>query len=96
MNHKGRIKKALKPSQRESITEFSDRFGYELGYEEKEKRRHIVNAVLIAAGVLALIGTGYFITDLLIKITEQPYVPQAYIFNMENGIKWISSLIIHA
>jgi hypothetical protein len=73
MTHKGRIKKALKPSQRESITEFSDRFGYELGYEEKEKRKRIIMAILIAAGVMALIGTGYFLTDLLIKFTELPY-----------------------
>jgi hypothetical protein len=73
MTHKGRIKKALKPSQRESITEFSDRFGYELGYEEKEKRKRIITAILIAAGVMALIGTGYFLTDLLIKFTELPY-----------------------
>ncbi len=70
---KKRIEKALKPSQRESVTEFSDRFGSELSYEEKKKRRRIVNVILIVFGVMALITFGYFVTDVLIKITEMPY-----------------------
>lgn len=69
---KGKIKKALKPSQRESITEFSDRFGSEPGYEEKEKKKRIISIVLIVAGILLLIAAGYFFTDVLLKITEQP------------------------
>lgn len=68
----GKIEKTLKPSQRKSITDFSDRFGEGPSYEEKERNRKIISAVLITAGVLALIGTGYFITDVLIKITELP------------------------
>lgn len=72
MIQKGKIKKALKPSQRESITEFSDRFGSEPGYEEKQKKKRIISVILIAAGVLLLIAAGYFLTDVLIRITEQP------------------------
>ncbi|MBQ7122702.1 MAG: hypothetical protein IJO03_10625 [Clostridia bacterium] len=68
----GKIEKTLKPSQRKSITDFSDRFGEGPSYEEKARNRKIISAVLITAGVLALIGTGYFVTDVLIKITELP------------------------
>jgi hypothetical protein len=70
----GKIEKTLKPSQRKSITDFSDRFGEGPSYEERVRSKKIVSAILIAAGLLALIGVGYFITDLLIKITEIPYV----------------------
>ena len=39
------------------------------------RAKRIVSAVLLAAGILALIGTGYFLTDVLVKITEIPYQP---------------------
>ena len=39
--NKGVIAKALKPSQRESITEFSTHFGSEPSYEETVKKRKI-------------------------------------------------------
>lgn len=68
----GKIEKTLKPSQRKSITDFSDRFGEGPSYEERVRSKKILSAILVAAGVLALIGTGYFITDVLIKITELP------------------------
>lgn len=70
----GKIEKTLKPSQRKSITDFSDRFGEGPSYEERVRSRKIVSAVLIAAGLLALVGTGYFITDVLLKITELPLI----------------------
>lgn len=70
----GKIEKTLKPSQRKSITDFSDRFGEGPSYEERVRTKKIVSAVLIAAGLLALVGTGYFIADLLIKITELPLI----------------------
>lgn len=70
----GKIEKTLKPSQRKSITDFSGRFGEGPSYEERVRSKKIVSAILIAAGLLALIGVGYFATDLLIKITEIPYV----------------------
>ncbi|MBO5859924.1 MAG: hypothetical protein J6R20_09145 [Clostridia bacterium] len=72
-NKKGVIEKALKPSQRESITEFSAHFGSEPSYEETVKKRRIINGFLIALGIIALITISYFVTDLLVRITELPY-----------------------
>lgn len=74
-NQKGKIEKALKPSQRESITEFSTRFGSEPSYEERVKKRKIINTVLFVICFLFLVAVGYFVTDILIKITELPYQP---------------------
>ncbi len=71
----GKIEKTLKPSQRKSITDFSARFGEGPSYEERVRSKKIVSGVLIAAGLLALMGTGYFVTDVLIGITELPYIP---------------------
>ena len=71
--NKGVIEKALKPSQRESITEFSAHFGSEPSYEEKVKKRKIINAVLTALGIAALVAAGFFLTDVLVRITEIPY-----------------------
>ena len=71
--NKGVIEKALKPSQRESITEFSAHFGSEPSYEEKVKKRRIINIILIVLGIMALIAVGYFVTDVLVRITEMPY-----------------------
>lgn len=73
-NQKGKIEKALKPSQRESITEFSTRFGSEPSYEERVKKRKIINIVLFVLCFMLLVAVGYFVTDVLIKITELPYV----------------------
>lgn len=70
----GKIEKTLKPSQRKSITDFSDRFGEGPSYEERVRSKKIISAIFVAAGILALIGTGYFITDVLIKITELPII----------------------
>lgn len=75
MIKKGKIEKSLKPSDRKSITDFSARFGTGPTYEERVMAKRIVSAVLITAGILALIGTGYFATDVLLKITELPYQP---------------------
>lgn len=93
MIEKGRIEKTIKPSQRKSITEFSTRFGAGPSYEERVRAKRIALAVLIAAGILALIAVGYFFTDVLVKITELPYQPAAHIDythtilrNMYNGL----------
>ncbi|MDY6017059.1 MAG: hypothetical protein SPI97_05535 [Oscillospiraceae bacterium] len=75
MPKKGKIEKSIKPSQRKSITEFSTRFGTGPSYEERVRGKKIISAVLIAAGILLLIGLGYFISDFLIKITELPTTP---------------------
>lgn len=75
MIQKGRIEKTIKPSERRSITEFSARFGTGPSYEERVRFKRISLAFLIAAGILALIGIGFFATDVLVKITELPYQP---------------------
>ena len=71
---KGKIEKALKPSQRQSVTEFSATFGSGPSYEDKVRRHKIISAVLITLGIIALIAIGYFIADTLICITELPVV----------------------
>lgn len=75
MIKKGKIEKTLKPSERKSITDFSARFGTGPTYEERVMAKRIISAALITAGILALIGMGYFATDVLLKITELPYQP---------------------
>lgn len=75
MIEKGKIEKTLKPSQRKSITDFAARFGTGPSYEERVRAKRIISAILLTAGILALIGTGYFLTDVLVKITEIPYQP---------------------
>lgn len=87
----GKIEKTLKPSERKSITEFSARFGSGPTYEERVRSKKIAMIILITAGILALIGIGYFFTDTLIKITEMPYEQQAAAINIDfkeltNGI----------
>lgn len=69
---KGQIKKALKPSERESITEFSTAFGTGTSYEKRIKRRRIATLVFTVVGILLLIALGFFITEVLIDITELP------------------------
>lgn len=75
MIQKGKIEKTLKPSERKSITDFSARFGTGPSYEERVRVKRIISVVLLTAGILALVGTGYFVTDVLVKITELPYIP---------------------
>ncbi len=71
--NKGVIEKALKPSQRESITEFSTHFGSEPSYEEKVKKKRVLNVILIILSIMVLVAVGYFVTDVLVRITEMPY-----------------------
>lgn len=66
----GKIEKALKPSERQSITEFSSRFGSGPSYEEKVRHKRIFYFIVITASIILLVSLGYFITDVLIKITE--------------------------
>lgn len=73
MPKKGKIEKAIKPSERKSITEFSVRFGTGPTYEERVRAKRITSAVLLTLGILLLVAVGYFVTDVLLKITELPY-----------------------
>ncbi|MCQ2475373.1 MAG: hypothetical protein MJ173_05640 [Clostridia bacterium] len=84
----GKIEKTLKPSERKSITEFSSRFGTGPTYEEKMRNKRIVFAVLAAAGVLLLLFLGYFLTDMILKISEAPYTPAAASIISEGIDKW--------
>lgn len=73
MIQKGKIEKTIKPSERKSITDFSSRFGTGPTYEERVRFKRIVFVLLIVSAVLAFIGLGYFVTDVLVRITEVPY-----------------------
>lgn len=84
----GKIEKTLKPSERKSITEFSSRFGTGPTYEEKMRNKRIVFAVLAVAGVLLLLFLGYFLTDMILKISEAPYTPAAASIISEGIDKW--------
>ncbi|MBR4765910.1 MAG: hypothetical protein IK085_04005 [Clostridia bacterium] len=66
------IKRATRPSERESITEFSTSFGAGREYEMRLKRRKILGIVLTVIITLLLIATGYFVTETLINISELP------------------------
>ena len=68
-----KIEKTIKPSERKNITDFSSRFGTGPTYEERVRTKKIASIVLLVTGILLLICVGYFITDVLIKITEMPY-----------------------
>lgn len=70
---KNHIKKAIRPSERESITDFSSSFGPNPDYEEKVRRRRIITTILCIAAIIAVISVGYIITETLIDITELPY-----------------------
>lgn len=72
MNKRGKIKKTYKPSERESITEFSTTFGVGSSYEKRMKRQRILTALAVIFGTLFLIYMGFFITELFIDITELP------------------------
>lgn len=84
----GKIEKTLKPSERKSITEFSSRFGTGPTYEEKMRNKRIIFAVLAAAGILLLLFLGYFLTDMILKISEVPYTPAAASIISEGIDKW--------
>ena len=65
-------KKTLRPSERESVTQFTSSYGPEASYDEKQKRQRIINLLLIVLGIIFLITVGFFITEIFIAITELP------------------------
>lgn len=85
---KGKNKKALKPSQRESITAFSSRYGSGLSFEDKHKIKKVIGYFVVAICIIILIYAGFFFTDLFIKFTEIP--PQQSSINPEATLQWIS------
>lgn len=66
------IKRAIRPSERESITEFSTSFGAGRDYEMRIKRRKILGVILTVLLTVLLITIGYFVTETLINISELP------------------------
>lgn len=86
-----KIKKTIKPSERDSITGFSSKYGPGSSYEDKLRGKKAVSIILAAICLIALIYIGFFITDVLIRFTEIPafihYSPEAF-------IQWISFLTI--
>jgi hypothetical protein len=66
------IKRAIRPSERESITEFSTSFGSGREYEMRMKRRKILGIILTVIITVLLITAGYFVTETLINISELP------------------------
>ncbi len=88
---KDSVKRPLKPSQRESITDFTSGFGNEGAYHNKIIFKKTVRIILIVISILIIMYIGFFFTELLISISELP----AHIhFSPEESFKWISSLII--
>ncbi len=67
-----KTEKALKPSQRDSITGFSAKFGSGSDYRTKALRRKIARIIIITLCVLALVYAGYIFTDVILRITELP------------------------
>lgn len=61
--------KALKPSQRKSITGFSKVFGSG-DFEEKMRLRKFFKTAFTIAIIILLVYFGFFFTDTLLKITE--------------------------
>ncbi len=72
MKKSKKSEKALRPSQRKSLTEFTQSFGTHSDYAAKALRRKITSIILIILCILALIYIGYFITDVFLKISETP------------------------
>ncbi|MBQ6264457.1 MAG: hypothetical protein IJK60_03315 [Clostridia bacterium] len=66
------IKRAIRPSERESITEFSTSFGAGRNYEMRIKRKKILGIILTVIITVLLITIGYFVTETLINISELP------------------------
>lgn len=88
---KDTVNKTIKPSQRESITPFSKRFGIKTNADEKFPVRKAVSYVIVLILIFALIYIGFFFTDLFIKFSELP----AHIdFSPEAISKWNSFLTI--
>lgn len=85
----GKIEKALKPSERKSITEFSSRFGTGPTYEEKMRNKRIIFAFLAVIGIVLLLFLGYFATDVFLKISETPYTPANVSIISKDIAKWI-------
>lgn len=88
---KNGYKKALKPSQRESITEYSAHFGMLEGNEKRMLGKRIAVITAIVLSILALIIIGFFLTEMIIGITELPAAIQIF---PEDTRAWILSLSI--
>ncbi|MEG1887279.1 MAG: putative glycoside hydrolase [Oscillospiraceae bacterium] len=60
-----------------SYTEFSHSYpggamGKRMSYTEKVRRKRIIKTVLAVVGVIAVVTAGYFVTDVLLNVSELP------------------------
>jgi hypothetical protein len=97
MMKKKKAERPLKPSQRKSISDFSSSFGTSSDFKSKAKRRKIARIIIFAICIIALVYIGFFITDVLIRISEIPTdtsTTTAHI-SPEATLSWILSLSIH-
>lgn len=74
MIEQGKIKKTLKPSERESITAFASTFGTGENYEKRAKRKSLFFTLCIVAALILVAVLGFLITEVFIDITELPVV----------------------
>ena len=88
---KNGYKKAIKPSQRESITDYTSHFGLK-GNDGMMLGKRIAIIAAIVVCILALIYIGFFLTEMIIGITELPAAIQIF---PEETRAWILSLSIH-
>lgn len=69
---KNSVDKAINPSERESITEFTTHFGSGRSYERRLKRRRVYAIIGLILGVVLCIALGYYFTETAIDISELP------------------------
>ncbi len=69
---KENVNRAIKPSQRESITDYSSHFGNSDLYSRKLTKKRVLRLIIVIISLLLFVYCGYFFTELLISITELP------------------------
>ncbi len=84
-------KRALKPSQRDSITDFNASFGNENRYKNRIVVKKTTRIIIFVLSIIILIYIGFFFTELLISITELPACVRII---TKETVTWISSPII--
>ncbi|MCR5150555.1 MAG: hypothetical protein K6B52_04965 [Clostridiales bacterium] len=65
-------KKTFNPSERESVTPYSEYYGGKADFEHRQKKRKRIRTVSYIILIILLVYAGYFFADTLIKITELP------------------------
>ena len=88
MAKKAKPDRALKPSQREAITEFSARFGTEPSYEERTRKKRLITAL---GNYGWRLGTGFLSTPLILYVLAEMDIGYAYrLLENEEIPGWLS------